>query len=474
MNFTEFSFWWILGSFLIPFLVIRQVFVFGGLWREEFDRKALMLLSLTLFWNAAASSFLIFIVELAVNYAVVRWITTHDRAVASKFLGYFTIGLDLTILAYFKYLDFLAENLLSPFIGDDLSPGAVANIPPGISFYTFQMIAFLVDTLKGKRQGAPSFIDYVNFASFFPQIVAGPIERRADLLPQAQQFRFTLTSENLDRGLRWLVFGFFMKFVLADNLSPFVLMENTGNAWIIWFSALLFGFRIYFDFAGYSFIGLGIAQMLGVRLTVNFLAPYAAVSLTDFWRRWHITLSGWFRDYVYMPLGGSRSGWVKANIMVVFCVSGLWHGAGWNFILWGSYHGVLMVFLRKTERFAVRLPSWVTKISTFGLVTMGWLLFMDQDFGRIELKVETICTPASYCLTGVTQLLQEFSIVDRGVLFVSLLLTGVVFVLEFIGSARNVQKPYELLLSTWPVRVMLILTVLCSASSPSDFVYFAF
>jgi len=276
------------------------------------------------------------------------------------------------------------------------------SIPPGISFYTFQMIAFMVDTIKYKHREPIKFVDYLNFASFFPQVVAGPIERRSKLLPQIQNFRFRFSIENIDAGLSWIALGVFMKFVLADNLAVFIDLNEIINVWIIWLSIFLFGLRIYFDFAGYSFIALGIARCLGINLTINFLAPYTSLNIGEFWRRWHVTLSGWFRDYVYIPLGGSRVRWVSINLLIVFGVSGLWHGAGWNYVLWGCYHGLLLIIYRsvRTDLIGPRPVKWAL---TFGSVMFGWLFFMETDFDRLLLKLKAILDPAGYKLSYLNE-----------------------------------------------------------------------
>lgn len=348
MNFTEFSFWWVLFSIGAPVLVLRAGLLAFRMWPEGGDRTVLLFMSLVLFWNAAPSSFLIFAAELCINYAALRLMVRQNdwRRYA---IATFIIVLDVSVLAYFKYLDFLFNDFLAvliPGMGSEARPEilqGVAGIPPGISFYTFQMIACMLDSVREKDTRAPKLIDYFNFAAFFPQIVAGPIERRSDLMPQIEKFRLRFTVENMDAGMRWLALGLFMKLVLADNLSIFIDWKEAANPFIVWLSVYIFGLRIYFDFAGYSFIALGLARMLGIQLTVNFQSPYISRNIQEFWRRWHVSLSTWFRDYVFIPLGGSRVAFASVNILIVFVISGLWHGAGWNFVLWGAYHGLMLV-----------------------------------------------------------------------------------------------------------------------------------
>jgi alginate O-acetyltransferase complex protein AlgI len=287
LNFSEFSFWWILLLVGTAFFTVRYVGKQLNLWRGVFDSIGLMALSLTLFLNASTSSFVIFSFEILFNYLMVRLMLSR-RGWQAQAIATAVILFDVAILAYFKYLNFFVEDvigLVAPAIAtswQDKSIPGLGSIPPGLSFYTFQMVAFVVDSYTSKRKQALGFIDYVNFVSFFPQVVAGPIERRSDLLPQIESFRFKFTAENLEAGFRWLALGLFMKFVLADNISPFINLEETANAWLVWFFAYLFTLRIYFDFAGYSFIALGLARIVGVRLTLACHLEYLVSGLCVF------------------------------------------------------------------------------------------------------------------------------------------------------------------------------------------------
>jgi D-alanyl-lipoteichoic acid acyltransferase DltB (MBOAT superfamily) len=346
-------------------------------------------------------------------------------------------------------------------------PG-LQQIPPGISFYTFQKVAFVIDSFKSKNRQNIDFLDYLNFASFFPQIVAGPIERRADLLPQIQGFRFKLNLENLEIGIRWIVFGLFFKLVLSDNIAPLIDLSTVHNAWAVWLFIYLFGLRIYFDFAGYSFIALGLAKILGIQLTMNFHAPYVSRNTQEFWRRWHITLSTWFRDYLYFPLGGSRVPWVALNLMIVFTISGLWHGASWNFIFWGAYHGVLLLIHRYCGRL-LPIPAFLAWAMTFGSVMFGWLFFMETNLQQLVLKLQTLANPAAYSLSNLASALPD----SRVAFFILVLLSVGVLLSEHICQWRQQELAYTTLVSPWVTRFMVILLIWLSAES-SDFIYFAF
>jgi alginate O-acetyltransferase complex protein AlgI len=252
------------------------------------------------------------------------------------------LAAQLAPLFYFKYWNFV----LNECLGLDVSIPFIL-IPMGLSFYTFQTIGFWVDHLRNP-QPRPTFLDYLNFSSFFPQIVAGPIEKSESLLPQIEKVHFKIHLANLEAALRWIIVGLAYKLIVADNLGNLSdkFTIDPANAWQVWFECITFGIRIYFDFdfAGYSFIAVGLGLLFGVHLTLNFRWPYWSTDLREFWRNWHVTLGAWLRDYIYLPLGGRRVKWWAANTLIVFLVSGIWHGAGWGFLIWGLMHGLGVAF----------------------------------------------------------------------------------------------------------------------------------
>ncbi|HEY9751164.1 MAG TPA: MBOAT family protein [Allocoleopsis sp.] len=487
MNFSEFSFWWVLILFSIPFFTVRSIGQYFNLWRGSFDSIGLAAMSLFLFVNASRSSFIIFACELIFNYLLVR-LMLRRQGWEAKMIATSLVAIDIAILAYFKYLNFFVEDVLGLLLPGVASswqaqggiPGMGA-IPPGLSFYTFQMVAFVVDSYTSKKKRPIGVVDYVNFVSFFPQVVAGPIERRADLFPQIEAFRFKFTLDNFEAGLRWLSLGLFMKFVLADNISPYIDLEEASNAWLVWFSAYLFTLRIYFDFAGYSFMALGLAKFVGVKLTINFLAPYTSQSINEFWRRWHVTLSTWFRDYVFLPLMGSRKQWAAFFLFLTFTLSGFWHGAAWNFILWGAYHGLLLLILRYAGRpfysfIGQRLfmPQFISWILTFGSVILGCLFFMETNVHRLATKLQTLVSPGAYSLANIGNAFSSFSGNEATVLALTLGLATLVLFLEHVAVWQKRESEYDLLTSPWVSRALLALTVLLAANTPSQFIYFEF
>ena len=288
------------------------------------------------------------------------------------------------ILFFFKYFGFV-QNTVFHLIGTH-SSGLRLPLPAGISFYSFQSLSYCLDVYRGKLCAERSFRDFALFVSFFPQLVAGPIERAEDLLPQLGACP-SPTESDTRTGALYILRGFFKKIVIADFVSAYVSALFDAGRYsgpLTLLAGMLFGFQIYADFSGYSDIALGAARLLGIRLHVNFDSPYLADSIRDFWRRWHITLTNWFTDYVYIPLGGSRRGTAVhvRNILIVFLLSGFWHGADWHFAAWGLYHGVLLscaVLWEKARGAGAggrRGPARLLRTAlTFLLTSLGWILF---------------------------------------------------------------------------------------------------
>src|SRR5690606_24310071 len=259
-------------------------------------------------------------------------------------------------------------------------------LPVGISFFTFQALSYTVDVYRGQLRARRSFVDVATFVALFPQLVAGPIERASALLPQVEgQRRFSADAART--GALLVAWGYFKKLVIADNvglIADKVFAVEAPGFFVLWAGVLAFGIQIFADFSAYSDIARGVARWFGFELMVNFDNPYFARTPQEFWRRWHISLSTWFRDYVYIPLGGSRRGMARelANIMMVFLLSGLWHGANWTFVLWGGYHGLLLVAQRLARLVPFHVPVWMQPLQIAGmfvLVQIGWLMFREHD-----------------------------------------------------------------------------------------------
>jgi D-alanyl-lipoteichoic acid acyltransferase DltB (MBOAT superfamily) len=467
MNFAQARFWVLLLIGLATIVLLR--FLLGFLperRRDTFDKIALLGLGLFLLFFVSWVTLIIFLVVAIGSFAGLKWILRHDEQRRFRYL-FVLIPLQLLPLAYYKYANFAVNQVLGAHV--HFLENLV--IPVGISFYSFQKVAFVIDTLVFK-QPLPKFLDYLNFAGFFPQIVAGPIERRRDLLPQMEQFRFEWLAENINEGFIWIALGLFFKLCLADNLAVFFDGTHVSNAYLIWLANLLFGLRIYYDFAGYSLVAVGLARCLGVKLTLNFQSPYCATSMTEFWRRWHITLSQWFRDYLYIPLGGGRVRWWPFNIALVFIVSGFWHGAGWNFVLWGAIHGLALIVNRLFGS-KLKLPPPVGWLLTMAASFWAWLCFYETRAGTLMIKLKTLLTPDAYGLAALREAANDWNTPMGLVLGCLLALVGIILLLEWLSIARH-NVPFYFLRSPSTVVVLIVLTVLLAPEKNNGFIYFAF
>ena len=322
----------------------------------------------------------------AIDYSAALWIARSRSPRARKMALITSLSANLGLLGFFKYYNFFAAGIAQ--IGH-LPPGTFALsiiLPLGISFHTFQSMSYVIDVYRGEQQPITNAIDYALYISFFPQLVAGPIVRARDFFGDLYHWRRPGSADVL-RGLLLVLLGLTKKMAIADQFAQIAngyFQDVTGHAGMLtaWSGVTAFGVQIYFDFSGYTDMAIGMARLLGFHFPVNFRRPYLAASITDFWRRWHISLSSWLRDYLYIPAGGNRHGAVKTyrNLMLTMLLGGLWHGASWNFVIWGGYHGALLSIERMLG--VKRAPAGKRSILhplrmlfTFGLVTLGWVFF---------------------------------------------------------------------------------------------------
>lgn len=467
MNFAELRFWGYLMFGLAAIVIVRAIFV--AVWPgriDRFDRCAIAVLSMFLLFCVGWLTFLIWFSVAVLTYFGLHWILRSGLAKRRYLL--ILIPLQLAPLLYYKYSHFLANQVFG--LGWDSLRDLV--IPVGLSFYTFQKIAFAIDTLALKEP-LPRFLDYINFVGFFPQIVAGPIERRRDLLPQMERFKFEWHPEWIDEGVPWVVLGLFFKMCLADNLARWMppFMSTWDNPFAIWLCNVLFGFRIYYDFAGYSLVAYGLAKCLGIRLTLNFLSPYCSTNFQEFWRRWHVTLSNWFRDYVYIPLGGGRVPWWALNIAIVFVISGFWHGAGWNFVLWGALHGAFLIAYRLSGNW--KLPSVVGWLGTMTGTFLTWLCFYETRWPVLITKLKTLLAPGAYSLENLAGTTRVLNSGEQIVLGGLLGLAATTLIFEWT-SLRRGNAPFVFLRKRFVAAVLVALIVLLAPGKNNAFIYFAF
>jgi len=328
-------------------------------------------------------------ISLAAGIVWVFLMTRSPAIVGSTWRLVVAIIPPMLALFYYKYLGFFFENVIGLEAGQEGESFELFEniiLPAGISFFTFQLIAFAIDRYRGTLPEFPDFGRFALYISFFPQLVAGPIVRYTQVNKALSRLtRFRLSSEQASAAIGYICLGLAVKVLIADTLDAHQAAYVDSPGSISTLSALYvvfaYSFQIYFDFYGYSLVAIGLGRIFGFEFPVNFRRPYEAFNPRDFWRRWHITLSYWIRDYLYMPLGGNEA-YVR-NILIVFFVCGLWHGAGWTFLVWGTYHGVLVILFHFTQDTWTKLPNLMQQVLTFTLVSFGWTLFI-FDFQGIE------------------------------------------------------------------------------------------
>lgn len=475
-------------SFFI-FLIIVFVLYWKTIEKSVVFGKTILLLSSYIFYGWWDWRFLILIlVSSTSDFIIGKILFNSNKESKRKTLLILSIVINIGILFVFKYFNFFIDSFknITGIISSENHWSALNVIlPVGISFYTFQTLSYTIDIYKRKIAPANSALTFFTFVAFFPQLVAGPIERAKSLIPQFEKkpvFSFSQATS----GLKLILWGLFKKMVIADQLSVIVdsVYANPGyfNGLEIFFATFLFGFQIYCDFSGYSDIAIGIARLFGIELMTNFRTPYFATSFKDFWRRWHISLSSWFRDYLYIPLGGNKKNTIKwvRNILLTFVISGLWHGASVTFLIWGLLHGILFIaerFVSPIFRFNKKLKNALGFIVTFLLVNFGWLFFRSDSWGQIKILFQKIFTGFSTDCNSFLQLLWnsgKLSEPGRMLLFVFPLF----ILLEILIGKRTfadllIGSPKIIRWSFYNLIILLILFFGVLNSAP-QFIYFQF
>lgn len=375
----------------------------------------------------------------------------------------FSLALNLFVLAYFKYANFFVSEFLSTFqLHNNFNLENII-LPVGISFYIFQSFTYVLDVYSGKIEPEKNPINYFTFIAFFPQLVAGPIERASSLLPQFRALKGIQPSLLYD-GIKICIIGLFLKIFIADNIGGGVdaIFGNYKdyNGGTLLLGALGFTFQIYGDFCGYSLIAIGVAKIMGFELMRNFDTPYFSSSIQDFWRRWHISLSTFFRDYVYIPLGGGRvQEWrVKRNLIITFIVSGIWHGANWTFMFWGAIHGILLIIQRGTN---LKVKNFLGWLITMTMVVILWILFRSESIADFYLFTsEIILNP------GIPE--------TKRAITVFFLFSFLVDLLLFRYKEQGETWFGSNFLEAFTLSTMLILVMSSITSISPNFIYFQF
>ena len=392
-------------------------------------------------------------------------------------------------LFIFKYLNFTIGSIFSiaQLFGSKATFSSLSIIlPMGISFYTFQTLSYVIDVYRGRVQPDKNFFSYSLFVTYFPQLVAGPIERYEDLMPQLKNPK-QISFDDIGEGIKYILIGYFKKIAIADVLAIYVdqvygsLDTYSGTA--ILFATILFAFQILADFDGYSTIAIGVSSLFGIKLTKNFDEPYLACNIKEYWNRWHITLTRWFRDYVYIPLGGNRKGRIRKyiNIMIVFLLSGLWHGADLTFVIWGAIHGMtLVIYYIITDNFNIDVNNKFAKAGSWLVVSLvsllGWVFFRSQSLNDATLALQKIFT--SFSLNEIVSLTNNYC-----ALAYILLIPLIYFLVSRLSKIKFVEEDNFksslngtsiMIFATLLVVVVAVRFYLVSIGEASSFIYFEF
>ncbi len=465
-------------SFFV-FLVVVLVLYYTKIFNWTGKKRMLLLASYVFygFWNPP-------LVILLWISTLVDWTAGNKLAVEQnlrkrKLWLLLSLVVNLGFLAFFKYRDFLLDNFTA--VADTYGYGYQTQpldilLPMGISFYTFQTMSYTIDMYNQKTERAKTFLDFALYVTFFPQLVAGPIVRAKELISQFYEEK-KATAKQFIWGLFLLTLGLFQKVVLADTLladtSDTVFgAKEALNFWDAWAGTLAFSGQIFFDFAGYSTCAIGIAMMLGIVLPHNFLYPYGAIGFSDFWKRWHISLSTWLRDYLYIPLGGNRFGVTRmyAALMITMLLGGLWHGAAWTFVVWGALHGIYLVIEKLLKhKVPVKITFWngiFFAFLTFTCINFTWVFFRANEFSTAQSMIESMLflNPEGIMILEYFDLLKVFVI------------TALLFLLHWYMRRHTVKMvaedlPVWLFATGWAIMVFLLLI---AQGSGEQFIYFQF
>jgi D-alanyl-lipoteichoic acid acyltransferase DltB (MBOAT superfamily) len=472
----------------VEFLIFLPI-VFGLYWfllKKIHTQNILILLASYVFYGWWDWRFLsLILLSTLVDYTVGVNLGKTSEENKRKRLLWISVLFNLGLLGTFKYFNFFIDNWISLWnsLGIEMNRVSINVIlPVGISFYTFQTLSYTLDIYKKQLTPTRNFFAFASFVAFFPQLVAGPIERASNLLPQFFKVRKFTYAKAAD-GLRQILWGLFKKVVIADNCAEYVNIifadyhDYSGSTLVL--GAVLFAFQIYGDFSGYSDIAIGVARLFGFELKQNFAFPYFSRDISEFWRRWHISLSTWFRDYLYIPLGGSRVNNAKKlrNIFIIFVVSGFWHGANWTFIVWGALNALFflpLIFLEKNRvhlnvvaenRLLPTLKESLQILFTFTITTFAWIFFRAENIHHAMDFISTIFSTSIFTIP-------EFNLVEITVLLFFFL------VVEWIGRKEQyaiekclIRIHYSL---RWSFYLILLVMIFTFGKDANEFIYFQF
>jgi len=449
-------------SFFIYFFLLQKRLMTGA-------KGFLVFTSLFFYswWNIAYLP--IILSSLLFNYVIGNTLNENFKKakVHKKSLLAFGIVANVALLGYFKYTDFLIENVNS--VLDTSVPLLHLALPLAISFFTFQQIAYLVDSYK-KETAEYDFLNYALFVTFFPQLIAGPIVHHSEMMPQFASVRNLVKNyRNIALGLFIFSIGLFKKVVIADSFAVWATAgfdtATTLSLFEAWATSLSYTFQLYFDFSGYTDMAIGAALLFNIRLPINFNSPYKALDIQDFWRRWHITLSRFLKDYVYIPLGGNRKGSFRTytNLLATFIIGGIWHGAGWTFVFWGFLHGMALVIHRFWKSMGLAMPKVLAWFITFNFINIAWVFFRAKEWEDAMKVLEGMFSLSFVGGSSSTTLLIIFTL-----LFIALVMV--------LSTKNSIQRLNEFKVNIYNT-IFIVLSLFISffhIQRYSEFIYFNF
>lgn len=426
------------------------------------------------YWNYKFIPLLL--LSTSIDFFLAKKMYQQSNQLAKKKYLLASVILNLSLLGFFKYYYFTMNTVSSIFeiFGAQISlPGWEIVLPVGISFYTFQSLSYTIDVYRNSNKPYDDFTAFCCYVAFFPQLIAGPIIRHDWLVPQIiESVKHSTKSRFYIYGIRFFILGLSKKIIIADRLAaavdPMLMQLHHLSSLEAWLCALGYTLQLYFDFSGYSDMAIGLGFLFGMQFPQNFNSPYQSVSITDFWRRWHMTLSSWLRDYLYISLGGNRQGRLRTyvNLFLTMLLGGLWHGAGWNYVIWGAYHGALLGVERAGKSSPIRIPKSLSRIVTFILVVIGWVFFRSEDLSMCWLWLQKMF----FLADGFSLLNMSPGVKDRflAILVISL---GIVF------KSKNTYIDFEKINFKWRhalAYAFLFVVCLLYLAKASPFLYFQF
>ena len=473
-------------EFIFIFLPVVLILYFGmaRFVSRKVQHLFLIVASLVFYGYADSKYVILILASIAINYISAKGLENIDRQHLKKIVFVGAILFNVLLLGYYKYYNFFVENI-NDVMHTNIGTLKLLILPLGISFFTFQQIAFLISVWK-KEEKVPPPIDYTLFITFYPQIVAGPIVFWKDVAAQYQddKNRF-FNTDNFNRGLYLFAIGLFKKVMIADSLSLFTAngfineINNLsfGGAWI---TSLAFTMRIFFDFSGYSDMAIGVAKMMNINLPVNFYSPYKSKSITEFWKRWHITLGRSLAVLVYFPLGGNRKGLARTcfNLFMVFLVSGIWHGAAWTFVIWGIAHGIVRVFEKLFDKYLEKIPNLIRVFFTFMFVNAAWVLFNARTLDVALIILRKMFLPTRISFEGINNLANDLvlrytpSIQTIYVLLFMIVTMGVTFFYK--KNSIDLYNQFKATRTNAFITASLISITIFNLSRAVTFIYFNF